>query len=270
MAAGFSFQGTELLGVAAGETSDPERNIPKAIRSIFWRILLFYILAILVIGLLIPYTTESLAASDVTVSPFTLIFEKAGVAFAASVMNAVILTAVLSAGNSGMYASTRMLWDLARQGKAPKFLGKLDSRGVPVNALIVTSIVGSIAFIASLFGDGVVYIWLLNASGMSGFIAWVGIAISHYRFRKAYIAQGKDLNDLPYRAKWFPFGPLFAFTLCIIVILGQNYGAFMGESIDWNGVLVSYIGLPLFLVLWLGYKFTKKTKVIPLDKCELK
>ena len=76
MAAGFSFQGTELLGVAAGETSDPERNIPKAIRSIFWRILLFYILAILVIGLLIPYTTESLAASDVTVSPFTLIFEK--------------------------------------------------------------------------------------------------------------------------------------------------------------------------------------------------
>ncbi|MGR5968886.1 hypothetical protein ACT7C1_14685, partial [Bacillus paranthracis] len=146
----------------------------------------------------------------------------------------------------------------------------LDSRGVPVNALIATSIVGSIAFIASLFGDGVVYIWLLNASGMSGFIAWVGIAISHYRFRKAYIAQGKDLNDLPYRAKWFPFGPIFAFALCVIVILGQNYGAFMGESIDWNGVLVSYIGLPLFLVLWLGYKFTKKTKVIPLDKCELK
>ena len=105
-------------------------------------------------------------------------------------MNAVILTAVLSAGNSGMYASTRMLWDLARQGKHQN-LGKLDSRGVPVNALIVTSIVGSIAFIASLFGDGVVYIWLLNASGMSGFIAWVGIAISHYRFRKAYIAQGK-------------------------------------------------------------------------------
>lgn len=97
-----------------------------------------------------------------------------------------------------------------------------------------------------------------------------GIAISHYRFRKAYIAQGKDLKDLPYQAKWFPFGPIFAFTLCVIVILGQNYGAFTGASIDWNGVLVSYIGLPLFLVLWLGYKFTKKTKVIPLDKCELK
>ncbi|MGG2065358.1 amino acid permease [Bacillus sp. S14(2024)] len=269
MAAGFSFQGTELLGVAAGETKDPQRSIPKAIRSIFWRILLFYILAILVIGLLIPYTDKNLAASDVTVSPFTLVFAKAGVAFAASVMNAVILTAVLSAGNSGMYAASRMLWDLANQGKAPKFLGKLNSRGIPVNALIATSLVGCAAFLASLFGDGVVYVWLLNASGMSGFIAWIGIAISHYRFRKAYIAQGKDLNDLPYKAKWFPFGPIFAFALCVIVILGQNYGAFTGKSIDWNGVLVSYIGLPLFLILWLGYKFTKKTKVIPLDKCEL-
>jgi lysine-specific permease len=269
MAAGFSFQGTELLGVAAGESDDPARNIPRAVRQVFWRILLFYILAILAIGLLIPYTNENLANSDVTVSPSTLVFDKAGVAFAASVMNAIILTAVLSAGNSGMYASTRMLWDLAREGKAPKFLAKLNKRGVPVNSLIVTSLVGTLAFLASLFGDGVVYTWLLNASGMSGFIAWLGIAISHYRFRKAYIAQGRDLNALPYKAKWFPFGPLFAFILCVIVILGQNYSAFIGEQIDWYGVLVSYIGLPIFIAVWLGYKITKKTKIVPLDQCKL-
>jgi lysine-specific permease len=269
MAAGFSFQGTELLGVAAGESDDPARNIPRAVRQVFWRILLFYILAILAIGLLIPYTNENLANSDVTVSPFTLVFDKAGVAFAASVMNAIILTAVLSAGNSGMYASTRMLWDLAREGKAPKFLAKLDKRGVPVNSLIVTSLVGTLAFLASFFGDGAVYTWLLNASGMSGFIAWLGIAISHYRFRKAYIAQGRDLNALPYKAKWFPFGPLFAFILCVIVILGQNYSAFTGDRIDWYGVLVSYIGLPIFIAVWLGYKIIKKTKIVPLDQCKL-
>ncbi|OUM91343.1 amino acid permease [Parageobacillus thermoglucosidasius] len=269
MAAGFSFQGTELLGVAAGETEDPEQSIPRAIRRVFWRILLFYVLAILAIGLLIPYTDERLANDDVTVSPFTLVFDKAGIAFAASVMNAVILTAVLSAGNSGMYASTRMLWDLAREGKAPKFLAKLDKRGVPVNALIVTASLGTLAFLASFFGDGVVYTWLLNASGMSGFIAWLGIAISHYRFRKAYIAQGKNLNDLPYKAKWFPFGPIFAFVICLIVILGQNYQAFIGGTVDWYGVLVSYIGLPLFIIVWLAYKFVKKTKVIPLHECDL-
>jgi lysine-specific permease len=269
MAAGFSFQGTELLGVAAGETDDPAKSIPRAVKQVFWRILLFYVLAILVIGLLIPYTNGSLANSDVSVSPFTLVFQKAGIAFAASVMNAVILTAVLSAGNSGMYASTRMLWDLARQGNAPKFLGKLNKNGVPVNALIVTSLVGTLAFLASLFGDGTVYVWLLNASGMSGFIAWLGIAICHYRFRKAYVAQGKDLNLLPYKSKFFPFGPIFAFAVCGFVVLGQNYSAFMGDHVDWNGVLVSYIGLPLFLILWLVYKFTKKTKVIPLQKCDL-
>ncbi|WP_394239478.1 amino acid permease [Niallia oryzisoli] len=269
MAAGFSFQGTELLGVAAGESEDPEKNIPRAVKQIFWRILLFYILAIFVIGLLIPYTNESLASGEVTTSPFTLVFERAGIAFAASVMNAIILTAVLSAGNSGMYASTRMLWNLAVEGKAPKFLAKLNKNGVPVNALIITSLVGTVAFLASFFGEGVVYVWLLNASGMSGFIAWLGIAISHYRFRKAYVAQGKDLNKLPYKSGFYPFGPIFAFVVCGIVILGQNYAAFMGNGIDWNGVLVSYIGLPLFLAIWLGHKWVKKTKMIPLNECDL-
>ncbi|MFY0783581.1 amino acid permease [Peribacillus simplex] len=270
MAAGFSFQGTELLGVTAGESEDPEKNIPKAIKSVFWRIILFYILAIFVIGMIIPFTDSRLLSEDVAVSPFTLVFERAGLAFAASIMNAIILSSVLSAGNSGMYASTRMLWDLARDGKAPKFLGKLDKRGVPVNALIVTSLVGCVAFLASFFGDGVVYIWLLNASGMAGFVTWVGIAIAHYRFRKAYVAQGLDMNALPYRAKGFPFGPIFALVLCIIIIIGQGYQAFSSNGIDWNSMFVSYIGLILFFVLWFGYKIKHKTKIIPLEECDLK
>lgn len=270
MAAGFSFQGTELLGVTAGESEDPEKNIPKAIRSVFWRIILFYILAIFVIGMIIPFTDSRLLSEDVAVSPFTLVFERAGLAFAASIMNAIILSSVLSAGNSGMYASTRMLWDLARDGKAPKFLGKLDKRGVPVNALIVTSLVGCVAFLASFFGDGVVYIWLLNASGMAGFVTWVGIAIAHYRFRKAYVAQGLDMNALPYLAKGFPFGPIFALVLCIIIIIGQGYQAFSSNGIDWNSMFVSYIGLILFFVLWFGYKIKHKTKIIPLEECDLK
>ncbi|USG64678.1 amino acid permease [Brevibacillus ruminantium] len=272
MIAGFSFQGTELVGIAAGESEDPARNIPKAVKQIFWRILLFYIFAIFIIGLLIPSDNPNLVHSDIAdiaVSPFTLVFEKAGFAFAASVMNAVILTSVLSAGNSGMYASTRMLYVLAKEGKAPKLFARLNKRGVPVNALLLTASIGMFAFLASLFGEGTVYIWLLNASGMSGFIAWLGIAVSHYRFRKAYLAQGYQLSQLPYRSKWFPFGPILAFIICLFVVLGQNYTAFTGDSIDWNGVLVSYIGLPLFLAVWLGYKFTMKTKLVPLQDVDL-
>jgi lysine-specific permease len=272
MIAGFSFQGTELVGIAAGESENPGKNIPKAVRQIFWRILLFYTLTILVIGLILPYTHPNLAGGDVdqvAKSPFTMVFERAGFAFAASVMNAVILTAVLSAGNSGMYASTRMLWQLAKEGKAPKVFSKVNRRGVPVYALLLTALVGAFAFLASLVGDGTIYIWLLNASGLSGFLAWLGIAVSHYRFRRAFIAQGKSLDVLPYRARLFPFGPLFAFFLCLVVILGQDYQAFTGEAIDWYRLVVSYIGLPIFICLWLGYKWKNKTKVVPLESCQL-
>lgn len=267
--AGFSFQGTEIVGVAAGESENPRENIPKAIKTIFWRIILFYVLAILVIGLLIPYTDKNLLSSDIMVSPFTIIFKRAGLAFAASVMNAVILTAVLSAGNSSLYASTRMLFAMAEDGQAPKFFSYVNKRGVPVWSLLATTIVGMLAFLASIYGGGKIYIWLLNAAGVTGFIFWLGIAASHYRFRKAYLAQGRSLADLPYRAKWYPFGPIFAFILCLIVILAQDYQAFLGGAINWMDVTAAYLGIPLFLVMWIAYKLIKRTKVIPLDECEL-
>ncbi|QDH20639.1 amino acid permease [Saccharibacillus brassicae] len=272
MAAGFSFQGTELIGVAAGESEDPRRNVPRAIRQVFWRILIFYILAIFVIGLLIPYTDPNLLNGEldqIGVSPFTLVFERAGFAFAAAVMNAIILTSVLSAGNSGMYASTRMLYALAIEGKAPKFLARLTRGGVPINALIMTAAVGMLAFLASFFGDGVVYSWLLNASGMCGFITWVGIAVSHYRFRRAFIKQGRSLDELPYRARWFPFGPLFAFALCLFVIVGQSLSTIENGNVDWMGFIATYLSVPLFLILWFGYKRVKGTKIVPLEECDL-
>ncbi len=270
MIAGFSFQGTELIGIAAGESENPRETIPKATKQIFWRILLFFILSIFIISLLIPYTAPELAASNVEMSPFTLVFHEYGIPFAASLINAVILIAILSAGNSGMYASTRMLWYLSRQGHAPSVLGKTNHRGVPIPALIATTLVAMLAFLTSLFGNGIVYFWLISASSLSGFIAWAGIAISHYRFRKAYLAQGLDLKNLPYVAKGYPVAPLFALTLCLIVIAGQNYKAFIENHIDWYGITVSYIGLPIFILLWLGYKFVHKTKIVPLKQCNFK
>ncbi|OCA91850.1 amino acid permease [Pseudobacillus wudalianchiensis] len=268
IAAGFSFQGTEIVGVAAGESEDPAKNIPKAIKSVFWRILLFYVLAILVIGLIIPYTHPNLQSDNVMVSPFTLIFEKAGIAFAASLMNAVILTAVLSAGNSSLYASTRMLYSMAKEGQAPRIFGELNKRSVPVAGMLLTCAVGTLAFLASFFGDGVVYIWLMNAIGITGFIFWLGISISHYRFRKAFIAQGYSLDKLPYRAKWYPIGPIFAIGCGLVVIIAQNFQAFMNDKVDWGNVVAAYLGIPLFLCLWFGYKFIKKTKYVKLEEIE--
>lgn len=272
MIAGFSFQGTEMIGIAAGESEDPEKNIPKAIHSIFWRIILFYMGAFVIIGFLIPYTDPNLlntSIENISISPFTLVFERAGLVAAASVMNAVILTAVLSAGNSGLYVSTRMLYALAEEGKAPKMFLKLNKRGVPVNALCATSVFGLAAFLTSIIGEGAAYNWLINISGMAGFITWIGIAICHYRFRRAFIAQGKDLTILPYKAALFPIGPILALILCIIVTAGQNYSAFTGAEIDWYGASVAYIGIPVFAAVYLSYKWKYKTKLIPLQEVDL-
>ncbi|WP_367881740.1 amino acid permease [Neisseria sp. MVDL18-041461] len=269
--AGFSFQGTELIGITAGESEHPEESIPKAIKQVFWRILIFYILAILVIGLLIPYTSPQLLGADVNEiakSPFTLVFERAGLAFAAAVMNAVILTSILSAGNSGMYASTRMLYAMAKNGLAYKQFSRTNEKGVPIFALFTTAIIVLALFLLQLASDKM-YQYILAASGLTGFIAWLGIAISHYRFRRAYIVQGKDLNTLVYRAKWFPFGPLLALALCVLVIIGQDTELVLKGSLDWDRVVITYMGLPVFLGFYFYHKLRYKTRKIPLEQVDL-
>lgn len=156
MVAGFSFQGTELVGIAAGESENPEKNVPKAINTVFWRILIFYIGALTIIGFVLPYTDPNLlkaGTDNIAMSPFTLIFERAGLGIAAAVMNAVILTSVLSCGNSGLYASSRMLYAMAQEGKAPAFLKKVSKSGVPVNCLYFTTAISLIAFLGYLVGE---------------------------------------------------------------------------------------------------------------------
>ena len=269
MIAGFSFQGTEMVGVAAGEARNPEKTIPKAINTVFWRILLFYIFAIVVIAFLIPYDDPRLLndSGDITLSPFTLVIDKVGIAAAASIMNAVILTSVLSAGNSGLYASTRMLYALALEGEAPKFFSYTTKRGVPMNALLATTAIGFFAFLTSLIGNGAAYVWLVNASGLAGFITWCGIAWSHYKFRKAYTAQGHDVNQLPFKAALYPLGPIIALVMCLVVIAGQNLEAFTGKA-DFVSLLTAYIGLPLFLALWLGHKLITKAPAVKPEEAD--
>lgn len=270
--AGFSFLGTELVGITAGESANPRTTIPRAVKQIFWRILLFYVLAIFVIGLLIPYTDPNLLKSDVTdisVSPFTLVFRHAGFSLAADAMNLVILTAVLSAGNSGTYAATRMLYNLAAQGRAPSMFAKLSPGGVPRNALYATMAVGGLCFLTSLSNSQGIYLWLLNTVGITGFIAWLGIAVCHYRFRKGFLKQGYRLEQLPYRARWFPFGPLFAVTVCLVISLGQDYQAFFAPAINWMEVGTIYVWIPLFVAIWLGYRRIRKGKLVRYEDMEI-
>ncbi len=267
--AGFSFQGTELIGITAGESATPETSIPKAIKQVFWRILLFYILSIAIIAAIIPYTSPNLlgaSVDQVAISPFTLVFDRIGLAGAASVMNAVILTSVLSSANSGMYASTRMLWAMGGSGFAPRVFQKTNNRGIPVAALLLTTLVGAFTFLTSIMGPHV-YQLLVAASGLTGFLAWLGIAVSHFRFRRAFVKQGHDLSELKYHAKWFPVGPILAIIMSLIVIVGQDLQAV--QNFAWGRLLVSYMSIPLFIVLFVWYKVKHRTKMIPLDQVDL-
>ncbi|ORX54384.1 hypothetical protein DM01DRAFT_1287062 [Hesseltinella vesiculosa] len=273
LTASFSFQGTELIGVAAGESENPSRNVPRAIKQVFWRILLFYILSMFIVGLIVPYDDPDLlksSISDVSVSPFTLVFKKAGLDGAAHFMNAVILTTVLSAGNSGLYASSRTLFDLANERKAPHVFSKLTRFGVPIYCVLLTSAIGMLAFLTSLFGNG---LWLVNISGVAGLIAWLGIAAAHWRFRLAYRAQNRREDELPFKARWFPFGPIFTFLVCLFVLVGQGYNSWFADPISASDIIACYIGIPVFFLFYFGYKLWKReglfSAIIPLEEIDL-
>lgn len=268
LVAGFSFQGTELLGITAGEAENPEKSIPKAMHSIFWRILLFYILSIFIIASIIYYKDTRLLNPNASIieSPFTIVFQNVGFAIAASVMNAVILTSVISAANSGLYASTRMLYALGRDGNAPHLFARTHKNGIPFFALLATIIIGFLTFLTGIYGNSI-YIFLVNASGLTGFIAWIGIALSHFRFRRAYLAQGKHLKDLPYRARWFPIGPILALVLTVLVTIGQNPSLLFGKQ--WVQGLIMYAAIPIFIILYFGFKLINHTKIIPLKEVDL-
>jgi lysine-specific permease len=272
MVAGFAFQGTEAVGLAAAETADPGRNVPLAIRSVFWRILLFYIGSIFVVGTLIPFNDSNLLRGDeghVALSPYTLVFVHVpGIGYyAASLMNAVILTAVLSCGNSSMYVASRMLHAMAHSAKAPKVCSRLTRRGVPALAIALTGVISLLTFFASRIGDQKIYYLFYNASSLSGFLIWLGIAICHIRFRKAWAAQGHNADQLKFRARLYPIGTWLSVVIFTIVILFANMNVFRAETLSWFDIITSYIMLPVFVLMFLMHKWWNRTRMVPLAAC---
>ncbi|MBP9743340.1 MAG: amino acid permease [Burkholderiales bacterium] len=255
LVAGFAFQGSELIGITSGETENPQQSIPKAVKNVFWRLLMFYILGTLVISLLIPFP-QLANNGNVQESPFTLVFSNyIPGTIASNILNFVILVAILSAANASMYSATRTLWYMAQTNQAPRVFAKITSYGLPIYALIATALVGSSVFLSSYLGSGALFNRLLNISSSCGFLAWFGIAISHYMFRTYYL---KDINELKYRAIWFPFGSIFSMLLIATIILGQGYS--LWENFSFIGFLDAYGALLLFVLIMLYYKFIRNNE----------
>src|SRR5579862_2088063 len=267
LVAGFAFQGTESVGLAAAETADPIHNVPKAIGSVFWRILLFYIGSIFVVGTLIPFNDPNLLRGDeshIALSPYTIVFSHVPHIgyYAASLMNAVILTAVLSCGNSSMYVASRMLHAMAHSAKAPRACARLNARGVPALAIVLTALVSALTFFSSMVGDQKIYQLFYNASSLSGFIIWFGIAICHVRFRRAWAAQGRSVSDLKFRARFYPYGTWLALILFVIVIVFANMSVFQAPAFSWFDFITGYIMIPVFVALYGFHKYRYRSRLV--------
>ena len=169
----FAFSGTELIAITVGEAKEPDKTIPKAIHTTLWRLVIFFIGSIVVMAALIPYQK-----AGVTQSPFVYVLKMMGIPYAADIMNFVVLTAIISAANSGLYASTRMLWSLGNEGTIPKNISKTNKNGIPVIALCLSMIGGLLALLSSIFAADTIYLVLVSVSELAVVIVWAAIALA--------------------------------------------------------------------------------------------
>ncbi|UKZ84375.1 uncharacterized protein TrAFT101_000286 [Trichoderma asperellum] len=265
--ASFAYGGTESIAITAGETKNPTKTMPKVVKNVFWRILLFYILSVLLIGLNIPYNYPGLNTKNTRTSPFTLVFQMTGAKAAGSVINAVILTSVLSAGNHALFAGTRLLYTLAMEGHAPRVFGTLNRHQVPWVAVLATGFVSGLCFGSSFIGAGQLWNWLQNLVGVSNQLSWIAIGVTSLRFRAALARQGKT-HLLPFKNWTYPFGPWIAVVLNSFLVLIQGWSCF-SPSFDGVSFVSFYIELPIMLVMYLGWKFIKRTKFVRLEDMDL-
>lgn len=223
--AAFAFSGTELVGLAAAEAKNPVKSLPGAIKQVFWRITLFYILGLFFVGLLIPYDDENLLGANpfinVNASPFVLVGKYANLTGFDSFMNVVILVSVLSLGVSCVYGGSRTLTALAQQGYAPKIFTYVDRSNRPLFSVLAIIAFGPLAYVNLAAAGPTVFDWLLSLSGLAALFTWGSICLSHIRFRKAWALKGHSVEEIPFRAAGGVWGSWLGLVLVVLVLIAQ-------------------------------------------------
>lgn len=258
-----------MVGLAAAETENPRKSLPTAVKQVFWRITLFYIVSLVLVGVLVPYNNPNLltgGSADAAASPFVIAIRNAGIGGLPSVMNVVILIAVLSVGNSSIFGSSRTLAALADQGQAPKILGYVDRKGRPLVSIIIASALGFIAYTADSDASGDVLDWMLAISGLSSIFTWGSICLAHIRFRRAWKLQGHTLDELAFRSQSGVIGSWIGFIFNCLVLVAQFWvGAWPTQYGDYttSGRLViffqTYLAAPIVVLCYVAYKIIYRT-----------
>ncbi|KIV91235.1 hypothetical protein PV10_05796 [Exophiala mesophila] len=275
--AAFSFAGTELVGLAAAESNNPQKALPSAIKQVFWRITLFYILGLTFVGLLVSSTdTRLLNASNPYAdgtSPFVLAPLDAGLIGYDSFMNVVILVSVVSIGVSCVYGGSRTLTALAQQGYAPRLFAYIDRSGRPLWSVAINLAFGGLAYVVLASSGGVVFDWLLALSGLATLFTWGSICLAHIRFRQAWHRQGRSLDDIPFKAIFGVYGSWLGVFLVFIALAAQFYSAiappFTSDLNDAEGFFKAYLALPVVLLFWAVGYIWKREGFLKLDQIDL-
>lgn len=262
------YAGTEAIAVAAAETRNPSRAIPKAIRQTFWRIILVYMGIAISYGVTVPYNDPALNSGTKTLkSPMTIAITRAGWNQAAHLVNAFILLSCISAINSSIYIGSRTIVNLAGEGAAPKFLSKVNKMGVPYNAVILMNLFGLISLMNINTGAAKAYGYIVNLLGVAVFVVWGSVCFLHIRFRKAWKLQGRTTDELPFKALWFPWLAWAGLLANIFLGLIQGWSYF--KPFDAGNFVDAYILLPFFVILFIFLKIVNKTSFIKLEDIDL-
>jgi GABA permease len=212
----FSFVGTEIVTIAAGESAEPQEAVSKAIKSVLWRILVFYIGSIAVVVTLLPWNSAS-----VLKSPFVAVLEHVGIPAAAQIMNFIVLTAVLSCLNSGLYTTSRMLYSLAEKGEAPRRFLKLNKNGVPAQAVIASTFFAYIAVIMNYISPDKVFLFLVNSSGAIALLVYLVIAVSQLRMRKKL--EQNNPEALKIKMWLFPYLTYLTILVLLVILISMLF-----------------------------------------------
>jgi amino acid transporter len=279
--AAFSFAGTELVGLAAAEADNPRKTLPTAIKQVFWRICLFYMVSLTLVSLLVPYGDSRLlgtSSTDAKASPFVIAINNAGISGLPSVMNVVILIAVLSVGNSAIYGSSRTLAALAEQGQAPRFLAYIDRQGRPLFSILVASALGLLCYVVAggQSTANTALNWLYSLSGLSSIFTWGSICLAHIRFRAAWKKQGHTLDELAFRSQVGVIGSWIGFILNCLVLVTQfwtaawpiGYGTHSASRIAKNFFL-AYLAAPVVILFYILYKIYYRTPFMKTSDMDL-
>lgn len=263
------YAGCESVAVAATETRNPRHAVPLAIRQVFWRIIFVYMGSAFFFGLTCPSNASGLirGGSKALKSPMTIAIQNAGWEGGVHLINTFIFLTCLSAVNSSIYIGSRTILFMAQDGKAPQFLGFTDKRGVPVYAIIFTNLFGALAMMNINTGAGAAYGYIVNLSGVSTFLVWGAISFIHIRFRNSWKAQGRSVDSLPFKSFGYPWNAYFGLGSNIFLAFVQGWTSL--SPFDAGNFVDAYILLPLFPIIYFGYKFFYKTQYWRVEEIDL-